>query len=427
MICESKAVPIGKLWIKKNRIDLNPPYQREASIWSEDKQQLFIDSVLNGYDVPKLYFHDRSDENGPFSDSVVDGKQRLSTIWNFMEGKFSLANDFVFSGDDSFLEDEIPQSCQSYEDFSDSQKEYFRGQSMDVVSIKKADDDDIEELFSRLNNGEPLNSAEKRNAMGGNMIKLVREIAKLNKLTSILSCKNKRMSYHEIAAKTMKMELSEQDGHGIFCDIGKKHLDQMIVKNRDASESELDGLKARVSKQLNHLNRVFRKNDPLLNRQTYLQLYYGWIKFITKRYNSPSLHKDIRSFLESFQVKRHENLQKAEDDRDNVLLEYGRLAQQGTNNLASMQERADILTRYFLEDYPDLGILDKSRQFNEVERHLIWVRSGKMCQNPNCDQKLDDLGDMHADHIEAWSKGGQTCLSNAQALCVECNLRKSSI
>ena len=151
MICESKAVPIGKLWIKKNRIDLNPPYQREASIWSEDKQQLFIDSVLNGYDVPKLYFHDRSDENGPFSDSVVDGKQRLSTIWNFMEGKFSLANDFVFSGDDSFLEDEIPQSCQSYEDFSDSQKEYFRGQSMDVVSIKKADDDDdegsVDEVF----------------------------------------------------------------------------------------------------------------------------------------------------------------------------------------------------------------------------------------------------------------------------------------
>src|SRR5690606_32825136 len=57
-------------------------------------------------------------------------------------------------------------------------QEEFRGTSLSVVMIQDASDDDIEELFSRLNNGEPLNAAEKRNAMSGDMSKLIREVAK---------------------------------------------------------------------------------------------------------------------------------------------------------------------------------------------------------------------------------------------------------
>jgi 5-methylcytosine-specific restriction endonuclease McrA len=34
---------------------------------------------------------------------------------------------------------------------------------------------------------------------------------------------------------------------------------------------------------------------------------------------------------------------------------------------------------------------------------------------------------MHADHILAWSKGGQTTPDNCQMLCRECNLRKGAL
>lgn len=43
-------------------IDDAPEYQRESGVWSKSKQQLFIDTLLNGYDVPKLYFHDLRDD-----------------------------------------------------------------------------------------------------------------------------------------------------------------------------------------------------------------------------------------------------------------------------------------------------------------------------------------------------------------------------
>ena len=81
MRCVTQQMSIGKLWTLKNRIDVDPPYQREAGLWSPEKNQLFMDSLLNQYDVPKLYFHDRSAEKGPWAYSVIDGKQRLTAVW----------------------------------------------------------------------------------------------------------------------------------------------------------------------------------------------------------------------------------------------------------------------------------------------------------------------------------------------------------
>ncbi len=425
MKCTSDAVPIGKLWVKKNRIDLNPPYQREAGIWSDDKKQLFIDSILNGFDVPKLYFHDRTDEKGPFSDSVIDGKQRLSAVWEFMEDKYALASDFEFTGDSSFFQGRPPSAHKRYSEFTEEQIEYFRGQTIDVVTVIDADEDDIEELFSRLNNGEPLNAAEKRNAMGGDLIKLVREIAKLEELSNCFSFKDKRMAFHEVSAKLIRLEVSEKEGHGTFCDLKKKFLDQMVEKNKKIAEAELDGLRSRVVKNLKVLNRVFSKNDPLLCKQSYPQLYYGWLKEIYTRYSSNGLAQSLHDFLIDFHSNRIENLQRPEDERDPYLIEYGRLTQQGTNDLQSMIERSTILTRYFLQQHPGVEIKDLQRQFSTEERYVIWVRSGKQCQNSGCSKSLQEISDMHADHIKAWAKGGTTSLENAQALCSDCNLKKS--
>lgn len=38
-------------------ININPEYQRKGGVWTRQKKQLLIDSILNDYDIPKLYFH----------------------------------------------------------------------------------------------------------------------------------------------------------------------------------------------------------------------------------------------------------------------------------------------------------------------------------------------------------------------------------
>jgi hypothetical protein len=428
MKCTTQPWNIGKLWLQKNRVNLEPPYQRESGVWSDEKKQLFIDSILNGFDVPKLYFHDIQDEQGPFGFAVIDGKQRLGAIWDFLrDDGFSLAEDFEFSGDVSFFPDgQGPKKGTKFIDLTSEQKEYFRSQTIDVVEVDDADEEDIEELFSRLNNGEPLNAAEKRNAMGGNMIKLVREVAKDDSLSRLLRFSEKRMAYHEIAAKLIRLELTQMEGHGLFSDLKKKFLDQMVQTYRTMESAKIEGVRARVIKNLKELHKVFGEKHPLMNKQSFPQLYYVWVKVMKAEYAHPALDAALIKFLEDFHARRLENLSLPEEDRDPYLIEFGRLMQQGTNDLQSMAERSRLLTRYFLQAHPEVELKDPKRSFNEDERYIIWVRSGKQCQAPDCGKHLNEIEDMHADHERAWSAGGKTSLSNAQALCANCNLKKSN-
>jgi len=118
MKCNTKPKLLGGLWQEKNRIDLEPPYQREGGVWSIEKQQLFIDSLINNFDVPKLYFHDISHRNEPFLWAVIDGKQRLQAIWEFFSDKFALADDFSFIGDHRNISDgSLPEKSQYYSSF----------------------------------------------------------------------------------------------------------------------------------------------------------------------------------------------------------------------------------------------------------------------------------------------------------------------
>jgi 5-methylcytosine-specific restriction endonuclease McrA len=55
------------------------------------------------------------------------------------------------------------------------------------------------------------------------------------------------------------------------------------------------------------------------------------------------------------------------------------------------------------------------------KRILAWIAGG---QCMNCNKSL--AKSFHADHVFAFSKGGETTTSNGQALCATCNLKKGS-
>ena len=42
---------------ERDEIIVNPEYQRKGGVWTTEKKQLLIDSILNKYDIPKIYFH----------------------------------------------------------------------------------------------------------------------------------------------------------------------------------------------------------------------------------------------------------------------------------------------------------------------------------------------------------------------------------
>ena len=83
-------------------INTSPEYQRNSEVWTLEKKQLLIDSILNEYDIPKLYFHILpSNPKSRLQYAIIDGRQRIETIWAFIDNKFPLAHDFEYLKDDS--------------------------------------------------------------------------------------------------------------------------------------------------------------------------------------------------------------------------------------------------------------------------------------------------------------------------------------
>ena len=77
---------------KAGKYEYSTVYQREK-VWSEDKKSFLIDSILKNYPIPLVFFRMKIDpDTGITKYDVIDGKQRLTTIRDFVEGKINWIN-----------------------------------------------------------------------------------------------------------------------------------------------------------------------------------------------------------------------------------------------------------------------------------------------------------------------------------------------
>ena len=74
---------------ERGKLDFNPPYQRR-SVWNQDFKNHFVDTILLGYPSPPIFLFKKLTETGQASYAIVDGKQRLTTILEFVQGKFAV-------------------------------------------------------------------------------------------------------------------------------------------------------------------------------------------------------------------------------------------------------------------------------------------------------------------------------------------------
>jgi hypothetical protein len=153
---------VGKALAWKSAIDIDPPYQRPADAWDRRHQQRFIDSLLNGFDVPKFYLHDvRGGPRPTVAYTVVDGKQRLTAIWSYLADAFGLAHEFVSTSCPPGLESAPrPAAGMHFSDLASGWRVALRQTSLSVVLIQDASLAEIEELFERLNSGVPLSATQ---------------------------------------------------------------------------------------------------------------------------------------------------------------------------------------------------------------------------------------------------------------------------
>lgn len=268
---------ILQLFEWKEQIDLDPPYQR-LSIWDPLKKQSFIDSVINGFDIPKLYFHQvspASSKTNKYKYAVIDGKQRLLALWEFMSNSLPLAEDFVF-----FEDETIHAAGAKYEDLmAEFPRLRARFDSFDIpITIVQTDDTNfIDDLFARLNIQVPLSAPERRNALGGPLPFLIRKIGLHDFFTKSARIRNDRLQHFDVAIKFLY--LTRVNG---IESTKKKALDDFVKEFRkyrdtgrsEASPEQLQALEVRTVSTLDKMKGFFDSNDWLLVSQGRVTLYF---------------------------------------------------------------------------------------------------------------------------------------------------------
>ncbi len=156
---------IGGLYAsyKSGDLDLRPDFQRYF-VWDSKKSSRLIESVFLDVPLPAIYLAEEVDG----SESVIDGQQRLTSFFTFLDGTLNGLDELRHLNGKRFGDLDKPLQAK------------IRKASIRAITIRKESHEDLKfEIFERLNSGSvALNDQELRNCIyRGNYNTLLRELA----------------------------------------------------------------------------------------------------------------------------------------------------------------------------------------------------------------------------------------------------------
>lgn len=411
MKTNKKPWPLGTLSHAhgiRRRIDTNPDFQRPA-VWTTAQKQLLIDTILREYDVPKMYW--RKLAGTPDRYDVVDGQQRLRAIWSFVDGDFRLPkNAEPVEG--------MATAGSGYETLPDDLRVRFDTYALDVVVLEDTDEDEVREMFLRLQNGTSLKAQEKRNAMPGAMREFVRSLTQ-HEFFGRVGFANTRFTHDQVAAQMACLELA-----GGPVNVKNSDLNRMYEAHQGF---DMRGATAKaVRRTLGLLAEVFPDKTPELERYNVIALYCIFAE-LQRVYVIANIKSELRGWFLDFEGKRRSQEALDEDHGDAEWVTYKERISHSTDAQESIRFRMDFMLRHLLERFPTLPLKDNQRDFTHVQKLAVFRRDHQICQvRIKCDGVRVEWDDWHCDHKVAWSKGGATTVENGQVACPACNLAKGA-
>ncbi len=395
--------PITSTYSRRDKIDTNPDFQRPA-VWTRAQKQLLIDTIIRGYDIPKLYWR----KNG-IKYEVVDGQQRLRAIWEFIEGKFGLPKNADLVG-------KYEIASMKYHELPDEILTEFETYPLDIVVLQEADEEEVREMFLRLQNGTTLKAQEKRNAMPGNMRNFVKSLVEHPFFLSI-GFKNSRYAFDHVAAQMTLIEIE-----GTPCNIKDSNLNSMYEKHK---KFDINGAIAKKTQRvLNFLKRAFPDKTPELHRYNVVSLY-ALVSHLLESYAVSDRYSEISKWFINFETWRREELKHPQDQCDAEVVIYHEKTSHSTDASDSISWRHQYLMRKLFESIPNIELKDSQRSFTNEQKLAIFRRDDSLCQvKIKCKGLKCNWDNWEADHKISWSNGGKTIVENGQVSCIECNRAK---
>jgi len=221
--------------IEKGNIDLKPKYQRRHR-WDNGRKSRLVESFFMNVPVPPIFLNE--DSYGKYS--VIDGKQRLTAIYEFLRNRLVLSDLEVFSEINGKAYNDIDIELQSVI----SMRPTLRA----VIILRQSDADIKYEVFQRLNSGGvKLNAQEIRNsAFTGSLNDLILELSENQLFHKLLGVVRKSSSplYNEMKdAELVLRYFTFKDSWRGFKGGIRRHLDNFMDHNRHMNEKTVEKFK----------------------------------------------------------------------------------------------------------------------------------------------------------------------------------------
>ena len=253
------------MYDNKDTLQMDHVIQRQSGQWDGDKlkKSLLIHSILADYPVPPIYCLKETVSEKGFSYSILDGKQRLTTVFDYIDGRYPLDAETP-----SVVIDDVTYELGSkyFTDLDTECQQEILNFKFTIYGFEDADDDLIEEIFFRLNNSTPLSKPQKAMPLCGvENAKFIKSILSDRFFSEIcqFSALQRRKSDDMCTLLQSMMLLDNRYEEYEFTSISADEIMRYAshIKNNYSDEQ-----KERLYDIIDYLEKVFPEKDKMLKK-----------------------------------------------------------------------------------------------------------------------------------------------------------------
>ena len=376
---------------QKGILRVNHEYQRGLR-WTDMQKRMFIDSIFRGYSIPAFYFHKIKVSSGPIENTffdIVDGQQRVNTIYSFSEDAFALLNpleDSSFRFPNFVKNEPCPWGGMRFSELSKELKDTFRQQKLVIYQITTENENSIRDLFIRLQGGTPLTPQDKRDSWPGNFTEYVLKVGGksgvdkwygLPLFKEVAKVSNESRRRQLVAQVFMLFWTIKNDVK--FCDIKSANLDEFYHAQVDFDDKGKNA--KRFEKICKVLYDAFRGKPKIVGH--YLIHSFLLIDSLVADEYASGWEPEFANSWHKFEINRNkasEALKKGEKpENPRYYNEYGRLTQTQSDDAHTIRRRHAFFSEEMLKLLAPIR-KDSKRSFSKLERQSVFFRDMEICQ-----------------------------------------------
>ena len=401
---------------KRGKLILQPDFQRQY-VWDSIKASKLIESALLSIPLPIIYLSEEKDGK----EYVIDGQQRLTSFFSFIDGVFPDGKTFKLNGLNVFAE----LNGSKFSELSSELQDKVRYYQIRTITFQKDSSEDLKfEIFERLNTGSvQLNDQELRNCLyRGNFNVALKEMAADADFMYVCGLKSpdKRMKDKELVLRFCAFH------HKTYLNYKapiRNFLNLEAQEKRNISEKELSELKAAFKNSCQILRSLFGTN-------AFKRFYKGkegqpngfWEP---KKFNTSLYDILMYSFAREDKNKVFQNLDSIKEALISLMTDDQDFVDSIELSTSSVQA---VTTRFDKWRLALQGILGVSQK--EPRCFSYQLKEEMMASNPTCaicEQRITSIDDSAIDHIKQYWMGGKTIPHNARLTHRYCNWARPRI